>query len=146
GTNLGKLGKGGAVLVVATDLEEEVPIWRLRIKQAHDRGAYLLVLNARHTRMDDFADETVRYDYPEAPDAIKILQEKYPEYTKKLTDAENLIVVVGAEGLTLSGSHALMQSAADFLVKSGHVGKPNNGLLSPFPGANGMGQYYLGFT
>src|SRR5215510_11321666 len=45
GTNLGKLGKGDAILVVATDLEEEVPVWRLRIKQAHDRGAYLVVLD-----------------------------------------------------------------------------------------------------
>ncbi|MBE0690549.1 MAG: (2Fe-2S)-binding protein, partial [Anaerolineae bacterium] len=40
GTNLGTLGKGDAVLVIASDLEEEVPIWRLRIKTAHDRGAY----------------------------------------------------------------------------------------------------------
>jgi NADH-quinone oxidoreductase subunit G len=146
GTNLGKLGKGDAILVVATDLEEEVPIWRLRIKQAHDRGAYVVVLNARYTRMDDFADQTVRYDYDEAANAIGILQKKYAEYAKKLTGANNLVVVAGAEGLTLSGSRALMQSAANFLIDSGHVGKPNNGLLSPFPGANGMGQFYLGFT
>jgi NADH-quinone oxidoreductase subunit G len=146
GTNLSKLGKGDAILVVATDLEEEVPVWRLRIKQAHDRGAYLVVLNARYTRMDDFADETVRYDYDDAAKAISILQEKYAEYAKKLTEANNLIVVAGAEGLTLSGSRALMQSAANFLSQSGHVGKANNGLLSPFPGANGMGHYYLGFT
>jgi len=146
GTNLSKLGKGDAILVVATDLEEEVPIWYLRIKQAHDRGAYLVVLNARRTRLDDFADESVRYDYPEASNAIGVLQKKYPEYAKKLTEANNLIVVAGAEGLTLSGSRALMQSAANFLIEAGHVGKPNNGLLSPFPGANGMGHHYLGFT
>jgi len=145
-TNLGKLGKGDAVLVVASDLEEEVPIWRLRIKQAHDRGAYVVVMNARATRMDDFASETIRYDYPEAAGAIALLREKYADYAKKLTEAKNLIVVAGAEGLTLDGSRALMQAAANFLIESGHVGKANNGLLSPLPGANGMGQHYLGFS
>ena len=34
GTNLGDLGQDDAVLVIASDLEEEVPIWRLRVKQA----------------------------------------------------------------------------------------------------------------
>lgn len=146
GTNLGKLGKNDAVLIVASDLEEEVPIWRLRLKQAHDRGAYVVVMNARNTRMDDFASESIRYDYNEAPNAIGILKEKYADYAKKLSEATNLIVVAGAEGLTLDGSRALMQSAANFLIETGHVGKANNGLLSPFPGANGMGQHYLGFS
>jgi NADH-quinone oxidoreductase subunit G len=146
GTNLSKLGKGDAILVVATNLEEEVPVWYLRLKGAHDRGAYLVVLNARHTRLDDFASESVRYDYPEAANAIQVLKEKYPEYAQRLAEANNLIVVAGAEGLNLSGSRALAQSAANFLIESGHVGKPNNGLLSPLPGANGMGHHYLGFT
>ncbi len=146
GTNLSALGKGDAVLVVATDLEEEVPIWYLRLKQAHDRGAYLVVMNARPTRLDDHASESLRYDYDEAASAFSILSDKYADYAKKLTEAKNLVVVVGAEGLTLDGSRALMQSAANFLISSGHVGKANNGLLSPIPGANGMGQHYLGFT
>ncbi len=146
GTNLGKLGKGDAVLIVATDLEEEVPIWRLRLKQAHDRGAYVVVMNARRTRMDDFASETIRYDYADAANAISLLRDRYAEYAKKLAEAANLIVVCGAEGLTLEGSRTLMQSAANFLIETGHTGKPNNGLLSPFPGPNGMGQHYLGFT
>jgi NADH-quinone oxidoreductase subunit G len=146
GTNLSSLGKGDAVLVVASDLEEEVPVWYLRIKQAHDRGAYLVVMNARPTRLDDHASESLRYDYDEAASAFDILKDKYADYAKKLTEANNLVVVAGAEGLTLDGSRALMQSAANFLIESGHVGKANNGLLSPFPGANGMGQHYLGFS
>ncbi len=146
GTNLSNLGKGDAVLIVASDLEEEVPIWRLRIKRAHDRGAYVVVMNGRPTRMDDFADESIRYDYDDAPNALSILRQKYTDYFKKLTEAKNLIIVAGAEGLTLDGSRALMQDAANLLIETGHVGKANNGLLSPFPGANGMGQHYLGFT
>ncbi len=146
GTNLSKLGKGDAILVVASDLEEEVPVWRLRIKQAHDRGAYVVVMNGRPTRMDDFANESIRYDYADAANAFSILHDKYAEYNKKLSEAGNLIVVCGAEGLTLETSSSLMQSAANFLIETGHVGKPNNGLLAPLPGANGVGQYYLGYT
>ncbi|MDQ7035247.1 MAG: 2Fe-2S iron-sulfur cluster-binding protein [Anaerolineae bacterium] len=41
GSNLGELGAGDAILVIASDLEEEVPMWRLRLKTAQDRGAYL---------------------------------------------------------------------------------------------------------
>ncbi|MFW5772882.1 MAG: NADH-quinone oxidoreductase subunit NuoG [Phototrophicaceae bacterium] len=146
GTNLGKLGRGDAVLIIASDLEEEVPMWRLRLKQAHDRGAYVVVANARPTRMDDFASATITYAPGEAAQAMHNLKDEQAEIAKKLADAENLIIVTGAEGLTLDGSRALMQAAANFLIDSKHVGKPNNGLLSAFPGPNGMGQYYMGYT
>jgi NADH-quinone oxidoreductase subunit G len=146
GTNLHDLGKGDAVLIVASDLEEEVPIWRLRIKQAHDRGAFVVVMNGRPTRMDDFASAVIHYDYSQAAGAFDLLQNQYSDTARPLAEATNLVIVAGAEGVELAGSRALMQSAANFLIESGHVGKPNNGLLATFPGANGMGQYYLGFT
>jgi NADH-quinone oxidoreductase subunit G len=143
GTNLSALGKGDAILVIASDIEEEAPVWHLRIKQAHDRGAFLLVMNARPTRLSDFASQTIIYGYGDAARALTDLE---AEVAKKLTDANNLVIVAGAEGLTLDGSRALMQAAANLLITSKHVGKPNNGLLIPLPGANGMGQYYLGYT
>lgn len=146
GTNLGKLGRGDAVLIIACDLEEEVPMWRLRLKQAHDRGAYVVVANARPTRMDDFASATITYAPGAAPHTMHNLKDEQAEIAAKLADAENLIIVTGAEGLTLDGSRALMQAAANFLIDSKHVGRPNNGLLSAFPGPNGMGQYYMGYT
>jgi NADH-quinone oxidoreductase subunit G len=146
GTNLGTLGKGDAVLIIASDIEEEVPIWRLRIKQAKDRGAYVVVANARKTRMDDFASETLRYDVGRAAHTMNTLKKDQPEIAENLAAANNLIILAGAEGLTLEGSRALMQAASNFLIETDHIGKPNNGLLSSFPGPNGMGQYYLGFT
>jgi len=130
--------------VIASDLEEEAPIWRLQLKQAHDRGAYLVVANARFTRMDDFANETPRYAYGSASNWLAQLAGS--EAGQKLTGATNLVVVAGAEGLTLEGSRSLMEAAAKFLIDSGHIGKRNNGLMATFPGANGMGQYYMGFT
>ncbi len=156
GTNLGQLGRGDAILVIACDLEEEVPIWRLRLKQAQDRGAYLVVANARHTRLEDFAlhgarndkvveGDAIRYGAGQAAAVMRNLKVDQPEIAERLANAENLVIVAGAEGLTLAGSKALAQEAANFLIESDHVGRRNNGLLSPLPGANGMGLHYLGF-
>ena len=63
GSRLTGLGKGDAVLVVATDLEEEAPIWFLQAKQAADRGATLIVANLRATKLDRYASEAIRYEY-----------------------------------------------------------------------------------
>ncbi len=146
GTNLKDLRKGDAVLIIASDLEEEAPIWRLRIKQARDRGAYVVVANARSTRMDAFSSLPLRYDAGAAAETMANIRALHPELADRLAQATNLIIVAGAEGLTLDGSRALMQAAANFLIETGHVGKANNGLMATFPGANFMGLHYLGFT
>ena len=157
GTNLGQLGKGDAILVIACDLEEEVPIWHLRLKQAQDRGAYLVVANARDTRLEDFAvqgarndkvveGDAIRYGAGEAFAVMRDLKKTHNTIAERLSKAENLVIVAGAEGLTLAGSKALAQAAGNLLIETGHVGRPNNGLLSPIPGANGMGLHYLGFS
>ena len=51
GMDFGQMGKGTAILVVASNLHEEAPIWYLRVKQAAERGATLIVANARPTRL-----------------------------------------------------------------------------------------------
>lgn len=145
-TNLGKLGKGDAVLVVASDLEEEVPIWRLRIKQARDRGAYVVVAASRRTRLSDFASTSVIYETGHAAHWLNDIENAASEVAQTLAAADNLVIVGGAEGLTLAGSRALMQAAANFLIKTNHIGRPQNGLLAALPGPNGMGLYYTGFT
>ena len=143
--------------MIASDLEEEVPIWRLRLKQAQDRGAYLVAANSRHTRLEDFAvqgmrndrvveGDAIRYRAGDAVAAMTSMNKAHPAIARRLRDAKNLVIVVGAEGLTLKGSQALAQAAANFLIETQHVGKANSGLLSTLPGANGMGQHYLGFT
>lgn len=157
GTNLSELGKGDAILVIASDLEEEVPIWRLRLKQAQDRGAYLVVANSRNTRLEEFAVQGARNDKVvigdairyKAGDAVKVmanLKKDHKDIADKLANATNLVIVAGAEGVTLEGSQVLSQAAANFLIETKHVGQANNGLLSTLPGANGMGQYYLGYS
>ncbi len=147
-TDLGQLGKGDAIIIVASDLEEEAPVWRLRLKQAKDRGATLLVLNARRTRMDDFATGTIHYETGHAAQALTDLWNAPADNPMKaaVSAARHLVIVAGVEGLTLDGSRALMQTAANILIAAGKVGQANSGLLATFPGANWMGLYYLGYT
>ena len=47
GTNFGTMGKGAAIFVIAGDVEEEAPVWFLRIRGAVKRGAALVVANGR---------------------------------------------------------------------------------------------------
>ncbi len=61
GTNLGTLGKGDVVLIVAADVEETAPVYMLRLKAAAERGAKLIVANARETKMDRYAAISIRY-------------------------------------------------------------------------------------
>ena len=52
--------------MVASDLHEECPVWWLRVKQAAERGATVVVLNARPTRLDKFAAHVIHYEAGEA--------------------------------------------------------------------------------
>ncbi len=60
-SNLLGLGQGDAILVVASDMHQEAPVWWLRVKQATERGAKLVVLNARPTRLDRYAAHLLPY-------------------------------------------------------------------------------------
>ena len=158
GSNLSNLGAGDAILVIASDLEEEVPLWYLRLKAAQDRGALLVVANSRKTRLEEIANEDpeikgrvvnggfIRYAPGAAVETLNGLKQNYGDIANGLAQAKNLVIVAGAEGLTLDGHRALVQSAANLLIDSGHAGKVNSGLLVPLPGANGMGLHYMGFT
>jgi NADH-quinone oxidoreductase subunit G len=70
GSNLSELGEGDAVLVVASDLHEEAPVWWLRLRQAAQRGVKLVVLNARPTRLDKFARYVVHYPAGQALETV----------------------------------------------------------------------------
>lgn len=70
GTRLRDAGSETAILVIASDFEEEAPIWWLQVKQAADRGATLVVANARPTKLDRYATATVRYRYGEAAGVV----------------------------------------------------------------------------
>lgn len=63
-TNLGKLGKNVAVLVVGADPEEEQPVIRLRLTHsARQLGANLIVANGRLTKLARHARQSIIYRY-----------------------------------------------------------------------------------
>ncbi len=170
GSRLSELHQGDAILVIASDLEEEAPIWFLQVKQAADRGAKVVVANLRATKLDRYAD---RMEY-RPRDAVKVLNslvapvlKMAPEGVEGLDDlqkalkdvpgtsaalaealagAQSLVIFVGNDGLTPDEHSALLQAAANFLVVTGHAGKHNSGLVPVWPGANTQGGFDLGFS
>ncbi len=140
GSNLADLGQGDAILVIATDLEEEAPVWWLRVKQAAERGANLIIVNPRPTKLSRYANLEVSYVYGEEVAALG-----NDDVQKQLSEAENAVIFFGSEGLGLEGSNPLVQACADLLVKTGHSGKPNNGLVGVWSRANEQGAWDMGF-
>ncbi|MGH2606806.1 MAG: NADH-quinone oxidoreductase subunit NuoG, partial [Anaerolineales bacterium] len=153
GTDLGRLGKGDAVLVIATDLHEEAPIWWLRLKQAAARGADLVVANARPTRLEEHARAVLRFRYGETLRIARALTggaatgeepTKTAEIAALLASASNTLVFFGSDGLTPSQSESLAGVCGRWLQDSGRVGKPQNGLVPVWPQANTQGGYAVG--
>ncbi|MGC1379028.1 MAG: molybdopterin-dependent oxidoreductase [Anaerolineales bacterium] len=155
GSNLGALTKGDTILVVASDLYNEAPIWHLRVKAAatpalpkdtgtgvaggaRERGATVIVAAGRATKLDQFATSVVRYAYGDEIDAVKKLAGN-----EAIVNAANLVVFFGSDGLGLTGTQNLAAACAE-LVK-GRAGKVNNGLVGVWPTPNAQGAWELGF-
>jgi NADH-quinone oxidoreductase subunit G len=158
-TNLGNLGEGDVLLVIATDLLEEAPIWWMRVKGAAQRGVTLIVANARETRLDAYADVSLRYGYGQAVHtALGLLHAasddksltKYAgdvdlqEAGKAFKDAKNAIIFYGSEGLDFDGTAHLAQACANLLASTQHTGRANNGLIAVWPHNNTQGAWDMG--
>ena len=164
GSNLANLGKGDAVLVIASDLEEEAPIWWLRVKQAAERGATLIVANPRPTKTDKYAAKALRYNYGGESalvlsmiSAVGSQKTRLPDWlagykasaeareaAKTLVEAKNLVILFGQEGASLESTQALAQACANFLFVSDHSGKPESGLIGVWQQVNSQGAWELG--
>jgi NADH-quinone oxidoreductase subunit G len=142
GTNFSDMRQGTTILVVASDLYNEAPVWYLRVKQAAERGATLIVACARETKLEHYSKFVVRYSYGDEAETVSGLVNK-DKIGDALSNAENLVVLYGSDGLGLDGSSALAAACAQ-LVK-GHSGKPNNGLIGVWPRANDQGAWEIGF-
>jgi NADH-quinone oxidoreductase subunit G len=156
GSSLSDLGKGDTVLVIASDLEEEAPIWWLRLKQAAERGANLIVANPRRTKLDQSAIRVLRYAYgeeaalihamldsvspkrPDQPASVKKLlrDDDVKAAAKEIAEAENLVVFYGSEGTGLLGSQSLAAACSNLLIATGHIGKAQNGLVAVWDKGN----------
>jgi NADH-quinone oxidoreductase subunit G len=164
GTNFSDMGAGDVIFVIACDLEEEAPLYWLRVNQAARRGATVIVANPRRTKTDRRAAHTLRYDYGEEAalvlamlNALSPKQPKLPETVKKLAkdkavkeaakvfaEADNAIVLYGSEGMGLADSQVLAQACENLLIATGHVGKANNGLIAVWDKGNDQGAWDMG--
>jgi NADH-quinone oxidoreductase subunit G len=164
GTNLSDLGKGSVILVVATDLQEEAPIWWLRVKQAVERGATLIIANPRFTKLERYTRQVIRYPYgAEANTILAIInvlsaKQNFPKAPRlqtggeavktaaeAISSAENLIIFYGSEGMHLEASQALAQACANLLIVTNHVARVNNGLIGVWPRPNDQGAWEMGY-
>lgn len=158
--DLGSLGVGDAILVIASDLQEEAPVWWLRVKRAADRGAALLVANMRPTRLDPHARHRLRYPAGRAGHtALGLLRairasgdredsavaESTRMAAQTLREANELVIFFGTEGLDHPGSASLAQACAGLLAATQHAGRPGSGLVPVWPRANTQGAWDLGF-
>ncbi len=171
GTNFTDMGAGTAIVVIASDLDEEAPMWWMRVKQAADKmgatldksKATLIVANGRKTKLDRYATHSIRYTYGDEINTMLALHhaavgegaglaadlaanddDAIKAAGQAIADAENVIVIYGREGLDYAGSDSLAQACANLLIDTGHYGKPNNGLLGALPKANTGGAFALG--
>ena len=145
GTNFGKMGAGTTIVVVASNLYEEAPIWYLRVKQAAARGATLIVLNPRETKLDKYASFVVRYAYGDEAKTVSDLGKK-SKISDAFINAENAVILYGSEGLGVSGSASLAAACAKLLQETEHVGKPNNGLIGVWSRVNDQGAWEIGLN
>jgi len=149
GSNLAEMGKGDAILVVACDLHEEAPIWWLRVRQAAERGAAVIVANPRHTRLDRFATHKYHYEPGGESAFISSLlpgkKSEQPEATLAFSGAANALIIYGSEGLGLQGSQKLVSSCMELLIKTNHFGRANNGLMAAWRNGNVQGAWDMGF-
>lgn len=159
GSNLGDLGKGDAILVVASDLHEEEPIWWLRVKQAAERGAMLVILNARPTRLDKFATHVFTYRPGEAVSTVRQLvnatkvaaksadSDPLAAAAEAIIQANNVVAFYGAEGLTYEETDVLARLLGNLLLvqnEGAHAGRKNNGLIAVWPHNNTQGAWDMG--
>jgi len=146
GTNLADLKQGSVILVIGSDLHQEAPLWWLRVKQAAERGASLIVANARKTRLDKFAAIKRHFTFGNERETLRSLFTDDKETSQLLSEAQNLIIFYGSDGMGLEQSTSLAEACAEQLVRTGHFGRANNGLVPVWPRANDQGAAELGIT
>lgn len=159
GSNLQDLGAGDAIVVVASDLHEEEPIWWLRVKQASERGATLVVLNLRPTRLDKYADYLFQYAPGQAIATVRQLVnaakvetdtavDQLTAAAESLIKANNLVAFYGYEGLTYAETDTLAKLLANLLLlkneDKAHAGQVNSGLIPVWAHNNTQGAWDMG--
>jgi NADH-quinone oxidoreductase subunit G len=144
GTNFGAMGTDTAILVIATDLEKEAPVWWLRAKQAAERRAMLIVAHSHPSKLERYTKLNVRYESGAELAALQELTTGSTEASQALAKAANVVILVGGRGLDFAASSALAKACAQWLTGTKHFGRANNGLIVVWPHNNTQGAWDMG--
>lgn len=150
GSNIGVMGPETAIIVVASDLYQEAPVWYLRLRQAARRGVTLIVIGTRPTRLEEVATHVIRCNSGEEAQVLNTFlpgssaSGPYSDAVTAFTTAENGVIFFGSDGLGLTGTQAMAEACANLLLATNHTARPNNGLVGVWPRANNQGAFELG--
>jgi NADH-quinone oxidoreductase subunit G len=159
GTNLGRLGDGDVIVVVAVELHQQAPIWWYRVKRATQRGAKLILVGARPTRLDRYAAQRLIFPHAKLADALLGLaavasgdvrraglpaDESFVAVGQILSAARHLVILFGSEGQTLVAGASLAAACSTLLTSTGH-GEASGKLIGVWPRANTQGAWDLGW-
>ncbi len=149
GSNFSEMGTGTVIIAAGADLHEEAPLWWLRVKQAIDRGAVLITIHPRKTRLDHYAAFQFKPAYDGLADELAGFLPgaagKNSAAARAVKDAQNLVIFFGGEGQSLAGSQELAVIAAGILDARGLAGKSNSGLIGVWAAGNTQGAWEIGF-
>jgi NADH-quinone oxidoreductase subunit G len=117
GTRVQDMGPGDAILVIASDFEEEAPIWWLQVKQAADRGVSVVVANGRATKLDRYAAHVVHYEYGQAVAVLNGIASRARSRRKVARSiVDNRVDSFDAFNDSLKGVEVHNEDAADALL------------------------------
>ena len=158
--NLGGVGKGDAILVVASDLHEEAPHLVAAGQAGAERGAALIVAQRRArpgwtptpptacaTRTADEATALGLLDARDAKPGLASRRRRWQAAAEALAAARTPVIFFGAEGLDYGwNGRRWPQACAALLAATGHAGQANNGLVAVWPQANTQGAWDMGLS
>lgn len=96
----------------------------------------------RYVGHEALRDELNRANLDQLAEAAGVTAADLQATAQALLDAENGIIVYGAEAR--SAGPAVMQDLADLAILSGKIGKANSGMLALLPGGNSRGALDMG--
>jgi len=136
------LDQNSVILVIAGDVEEQTPVWFLRIKAAVQRGAKLIVVNGRETKLDRYASHHLRIRYGSAPHLLLgltklVLKEdlaihRLEDFKKNLSafDPKSTERLTGIAAAELKAAAETFAQAENAIVVFGREGLNNYGALA----------------
>ncbi len=97
------LDSAGTILVWGPDLKEELPVLYLRVRQAAQEGANLIIIHPRHTGLHDVASHTASYVPGRGPEALAALRagsDEMAEARRLLMSEGPVVGLIGRTGYT----------------------------------------------